>query len=190
MVTAQAGHVEVEAGLLGKPYELAQPREVRLVGPIGGFHEPGELEVDPHDVGAEGLHLPEVLDDGRPLLAPVVFQQPAGVVAVVIEPPDHHPLVRPRADEVRLVLARSDIFELAGRWRDVGFLSMGRSPGPRQGGQEDEAGDHVGETEPCGDSLSRWDLLFQIIAGFHTSRLCIGPAACPPIGAGVRRGHH
>ena len=43
------------------------------------------------------LHLPEVLDDRRPLVVPVVLQQAAGVVVIVVDPPDHDPLARPLA---------------------------------------------------------------------------------------------
>jgi hypothetical protein len=69
----------VESGLLGQVNEPAESCERLGVGSVGAVQELAEREVDPDDVGPEGLPVPEVAGDRGPVGFPEVLDQPAGV---------------------------------------------------------------------------------------------------------------
>jgi hypothetical protein len=66
------------------------------------------LEVNSDDVCAEGFHFFEVFNDSGPFFVPVVFDEPAGVIVVVIEAPGDELSARLSVDEVCTVIANSD----------------------------------------------------------------------------------
>ena len=80
-----------------KPSEVLEGLVTKL---IGSFHEVRDLEVNADDVGTERLDLAEVLDHGRPLVEPVLFQETPLAVVVVVDSPGEEALVVLAANEV------------------------------------------------------------------------------------------
>ena len=66
-----------------------RPRRSRFasLGFSGPPHELADLEMDAHDVRPKLLHLPEVGLDLRPFLLPIVFQEAAVFIVIVVEAP-------------------------------------------------------------------------------------------------------
>jgi hypothetical protein len=79
------------------------------VGLVQPLHELPELKMDTDDVRPKTLHLPEVGNDLGPLVLPVILQQPAVLIAVVVEPPRDEPDARCRQDEAAMVVCDLDI---------------------------------------------------------------------------------
>ena len=52
------------------------------IGLVWGIHEFCELEMNAHDVRAEGLHFVEVVGEGLPVGIPEIFKEAAGVAVV------------------------------------------------------------------------------------------------------------
>ena len=96
-------------------------------------------------VGAEVLHLAEVLPDLRPLGRPIVLQQPALFVVIVIEAPSHEggPILQNKA---ALVLGDAD---------EVQGLRHGRAGDHEQGPAE------YAEHGPPSDLLGMLHLLLH-----------------------------
>jgi hypothetical protein len=109
VVAAQTRQIEIQPLGLGQPQEIGQPCQRSFIGLLGGLHKAGHLQMDPHDVGAQRLHLAEVLDDAVPLAVPVVLQQRADLVVVVVEAPRHKRLAAGFEDEQFAV--GSDLYE-------------------------------------------------------------------------------
>lgn len=95
--------------------EFAELFECCGVGGVGGGHEAAGLEMDADDVGAELLHFFEVLGDGVEFIVPVVFDEAACMVVVVIETPDTEWFVIRVSDEVLAVGCDFDTWEF-GWW--------------------------------------------------------------------------
>ena len=108
MVAAQARQVEVQAFLLGEPQQLVEPGQRLLVGLVRAVHELAELQVDANGVGSQLLHLAEVRLEGRPLLVPIVLDEPPLVIVVVVEAPQHEGATGRVEDESLLVLGDGD----------------------------------------------------------------------------------
>jgi len=82
-----------------------------LVGLLRGIHEFSGLQVNADNICAEGLHLPEVPDNGGPLLEPVVFEKSS--VVVVVEAPGDEVGARSGAYKARAVLGGADQLKLS-----------------------------------------------------------------------------
>ncbi len=87
VVARQPGQIEVQVHAFRQLHNLSESGQRGFVRLIRLLHELAELKVEADDVGAEILHLPEILLDLRPLRCPVVLQQPALLVVVVVEAP-------------------------------------------------------------------------------------------------------
>src|SRR5258706_11428122 len=87
VVGAQACKIEVDLqrfGQLQKPSELAQlPR----VGFARIQHESAKLKVHTNDVCSKVFHLSKVIGDFVPVLLPIVFDEAAAFIVIVIEAP-------------------------------------------------------------------------------------------------------
>jgi len=67
-----------------------------------------DLQMDPHRVRAERFHLRKILRDRVPFRVPILFQQPARAVVIVIAAPGSEPPTRTCRDEVPPILADAD----------------------------------------------------------------------------------
>jgi hypothetical protein len=103
VIATKAGEIEVEAGVLGEADQAGEEGERTGIRIRGGLHELPQLQVHAHEVGAEIAHLPEILLHGGPLLLPVIFEQAARIVVVVVEAPGHESSAGGCAYEVRAV---------------------------------------------------------------------------------------
>jgi hypothetical protein len=114
VVAAQARQVEVQPQPLGQSHQLAELVERLAVRLVRGVHELAELQVDPDHVGPQLLHLAEVRLHGGPLVVPIILDQPAPVVVVVVEAPRHEGPTGRVEDEPLLVLGDGDPGHLVG----------------------------------------------------------------------------
>jgi len=67
--------------------------------------------MDANDVCPEFLHLPEIGDDLGPIVLPVILQQPAVLIVVVVEPPGDEPDARRSQDEASMIVGDPDTLE-------------------------------------------------------------------------------
>ncbi len=103
-VAGKAGDVQVDAGFLGQGHQQAQTFQVHFIGLLRGNHELGDLEVNPGHVRPKLFHFPKVFFDLGPLLVPVVLQQTARFIVVVVESPRHERLGGIGQDEAVIVV--------------------------------------------------------------------------------------
>lgn len=72
------------------------------------------------DIGAEGFHFLEVFYNGGPLFLPVVLDEPAGIIVVVIESPCDELSAGFSTDEVGAIFANTDELKLLCRSEGLG----------------------------------------------------------------------
>ncbi len=61
-----------------------------------------------NEIGPKPLHLLEVFNNGLPFLLPIVFEKPAGIVVVVVEPPGDEPIAAFGTDKPEAIVADAD----------------------------------------------------------------------------------
>ena len=81
------------------------------------------------------LHLPEIIRDLGPMVGPIIFQEPARLIAIIVESPWHKRIVSPVADEVRLIRAGPNPPQRLVPRQNHGIVRPSRQAGP---GEENE----------------------------------------------------
>ena len=114
-VAAQARNIQVEMDLLGQFDQPAQPREACFARRFRRVEEPADLEVDADDICPQPFHRTEISLDLGPLRLPVVFQQSALGIVIVVQSPRHERPPRGLVDEARPIFRDADRFHLGGR---------------------------------------------------------------------------
>jgi hypothetical protein len=92
MITAQACQIEIQSGLGCQIQQASQGTERLRAGPIRNRQESPHLQMNPHYTGTELFHFTKVGDYFVPFAVPVVLDQPAGLVVIVIESPGNKPI--------------------------------------------------------------------------------------------------
>ena len=101
--------------LLGQFDQPAQPCEACFARRFRRVEEPADLEVDADDIRPQPFHRTEISLDLGPLRLPVVFQQSALGIVIVVQSPRHERPPRGLVDEARPIFRDADRFHLGGR---------------------------------------------------------------------------
>ncbi len=103
VVAAQAGQIEVQPLALGQLQQFCQAVERLRIGLVRPLQKLAQLQVNANDIGAELLHLGEILLDFGPFRVPVIFEKPPLLIVIIVEAPGQEPTTGLVEDEMLFV---------------------------------------------------------------------------------------
>src|SRR5439155_21716125 len=107
-ITRQPGEIEIKILALRQTQQSIELRERAGACLRWRSHELGELEMHANDICAQRFHLAEIAIDARPVDLPIVFDQAAGRISVVVESPWHEALLRAGVNKSALIWRDGD----------------------------------------------------------------------------------